>query len=76
MLLVSHFADGTQIIITRPHFGTWIQQLWEIVIGAYALAYAALLLRIQRGATVPSRRATRAASAVQMTISPAVTFFL
>jgi diguanylate cyclase (GGDEF)-like protein len=73
LLLVSHFADGTQIIITRPHFGTWIQQLWEIVIGAYALAYAALLLRIQRGATVPSRRAISAGVWTSVVVLPLLT---
>jgi len=72
-LLVTRFADGSQIIVTPRYFGSWILQLWELVLGAYALAFAAVLLRVERGDTIPSRRTISGVVWTAFVVLPLVT---
>jgi len=73
LLLTARFADGSQIISSPSHFGGWIVLLWQIVLGAHALAYAVLLYRIERGATVPRRRTISAAVWTSAAVLPFLT---
>jgi len=72
LLLVMHFTDDSQVIRTPHYFGYWVLQLWQLILGASTLAYAALLIRIERGA-VPNRRTISAVVWTSVVVLPILT---